>query len=54
MLINSLVNFYNFIIEEIPVGEASKSFLQLEKTCDNLVGKIDRRTAIVLLSVVEL
>ena len=39
--------FHNFIIEEIPVGEASKSFLQLEKTCDNLVGKIDRRTAIV-------
>ena len=40
-------NFHNFTIEEIPAGEDSKSFLQLEKSCENLVGKIDRRTAIV-------
>ena len=39
--------FHNFIIEEIPAGEDSKSFLQLEKSCENLVGRIDRSTAIV-------
>lgn len=40
-------NFQSFIIEEIPAGESSKSFYQLEKSCENLVGQIDRKTAIV-------
>ncbi|MEE2923956.1 MAG: 3-dehydroquinate synthase family protein [bacterium] len=40
-------NFQNIIIEEIPAGEDSKSFRQLEKSCENLVGKIDRKTSIV-------
>ncbi len=40
-------NFKEVIVEEIPAGEGSKSFQQLESSCERLAGKIDRKTAII-------
>ncbi len=40
-------NFENFIVQEIPEGEISKSFRQLEEVCESLAGNINRKTAIV-------
>lgn len=37
----------NAIIEQIPVGESSKSFMQLELSCERLAGKLDRKSAVV-------
>tara|TARA_Y100000589_G_scaffold212531_1_gene200301 strand:- start:13798 stop:14847 length:1050 start_codon:yes stop_codon:yes gene_type:complete len=40
-------NIENFIVEEIPQGENSKSFSQLEKSCESLAGRVNRKSAVV-------